>query len=313
MSQDIVLYGTVVYPKFFQPKPVQVGGQPKGDPIYSCQLIVDMNSDWAAINAALAEAVAYKFGAQVQLTEIPQPWHDATSYGLPGQFFTNITASQDKPPEVYDEGVQRLAVGTDGADIRGGHRVALYCRAGGYLVGNTRGVKFYMNKVQFLDRNPNLPVLGNTGPDATEVFQPVAGAPAQLAPTAYSQPAGAAQPGTAMAPPAGPGAVVQQPVQPAAGAPVPGNVPGPAAPPAGAPAVQAGPSVAAQPAAGYPSNPPASNPMMAPGPTAAPGPGMPGPGAPAMAAPGPGPAAAPAQPGPAAPAQPGPAGYPYQQ
>ncbi len=252
MSQDVVIKGIVIFPKFFVPKPVKVNGLEKGEPFYSCRLVLDTDNDWAAMDAALREGVQTTHGAQFTLEDVVNPYHDATQDGFPGQWSVNATSAQEYPPEIYDENVNPVTVGTDGRDIKSGHRVAIYARASGYTSGTDRGAKFYMNKIQFLDRT--LPVIGGSNVDAKTVFQPVPGAPPQVAPTAYSQPT--------------PGPGVPQ------GAPGPGNPSGAAPGQSPYPATGA-PAPAAQPAAGYPSSPP---PLGQPQPAPQPGPGAPGPG-----------------------------------
>lgn len=248
MAQDIVLSGIISYPHLFTPQ--QING--KGDPKFSCTLILDANTDWGAANTALQEALATKFGNAVP-QHYKQPFQDASGDGFPGQFKINLYSDADKPPQVMNQAVQPLL---DPAAIFAGCKVNVYLRLYGYSTSGNNGVGCGLNAVQLVD-NVNVTRLDNRV-DAKNVFQSVPGAPAQLAPTAYSQPQGQApgfpqqqQPGI---PPGAPQATPPQQQ---------GYAPNPAAPPAGYPAAPPGPPAGAPPAAGYPSS--QGGPAAAPG------------------------------------------------
>lgn len=234
MAQDIVLTGIISYPNVFVPK--QING--RGDPKFSATLILDPATDWAAAQACVQEAIAAKFpqGAPANLR---MPFQPADEDGFPGQW--KIHAYGDRQPQVVDQRVQPVM---DQNQLFAGCKVNMYVRFYGYDASGNRGVGVGLNAVQILD-NVNVKRLDNSK-DAKDVFQAVPGAPAQLAPTAYSQPPGGAVP---------PGPPQQQ-QYPGTPPQQPGYAPNPAGPGAGYPAAPPGPPAGAPPAAGYPSSPP---------------------------------------------------------
>jgi hypothetical protein len=249
MAQDIVLTGIISYPTFFEPR--QING--KGNPKFSGTLILDEGTDWNGVNACIQEALTAKFG-----TNIPPQWKNpiqpADAEGFPGRWLIRCYSDADKPPQVTDQRVQPVM---DRSQIFAGCKVNLYVRFYGYSTSGNNGVGVGLNAVQIVD-NVNVTRLDNTK-DAKDVFQAIPGAPAQTAPTAYSQPAG--QPPGAV-PPGAPGSVPppttgpsDYPPQAGPGDYPPQAGPGVAAPAAGGPAVPPGPGAAAAPAAGSPSSP----------------------------------------------------------
>lgn len=231
MAQDIVLTGIISYPNVFVPK--QING--RGDPKFSGTLILDPATDWDAAQACVQEAIAAKFpqGAPANLR---MPFQPADEDGFPGQW--KIHAYGDRQPQVVDQRVQPVM---DQNQLFAGCKVNMYVRFYGYDASGNRGVGVGLNAVQILD-NVNVKRLDNSK-DAKDVFQAVPGAPAQLAPTDYSQPPGGAVP---------PGPPQQYPGTPPQ---QPGYAPNPAGPGAGYPAAPPGPPAGTPPAAGHPSSP----------------------------------------------------------
>lgn len=241
MSRDIVLKGTGIYIKVVNPEPIRQNGREHGDPIYSLKLILDDDNDWQAVDAALRAGVANKFGNQYQLETVQSPFHPADEYGFAGKFSVNITTGMQYPPQgVWGEDAVKMEPIMALQVLYNGIGLKVFCSTNGYTNNMGPGVKFYLSAVQVIDRNRPRLALGGT--DAASVFKPVAGAPAQINPTAYSQPGNA----------------------PGAPAPTPVAQPGPA--PAPGP-VASGPSVGAPtPAATYPSSVAPGAPAAGPGP-----------------------------------------------
>ena len=251
MAQDIVLTGIISYPTLFEPK--QING--KGDPKFSGTLILDPATDWNALNACIQEAIGSKFGNQVP-ANLRQPIVPADEDGFPGMWKIHAYSDAERAPQVVDQRVQPVM---DRSQIFAGCKVNMYVRFYGYDTSGNKGLAVALNAVMIVD-NINVTRLDNRR-DAKDVFKPVPGAPAPLAPTAYSAPGGA--PGMYPPPP-------QPQTPPGYGQPQqPVYAPNPAMPTAGGPAVPPGPPAAAQPAAGHPSNPaypgapaPGPNPAM---------------------------------------------------
>ncbi len=225
MATNVVVQGVLSFPHLFQPRAYQAGDDPK----YSCSIvIIDPAFDWAAVQAADAEALANQFGAAVPPTR-KSPFSQVKDGPYAGMWQITATAKADRPPELVDQQVQPI-MGQN--QLFAGCIVNAAINAFGYAGGSSFG----LNKIQLVNSDASLPRLDG-GKTAAETFEVVAGAPPALAQPAMVQPAMAqpamAQP--AMAQPAmaaGPAIAGAPPAiaQPAAGPAVAVGAPGQVAP-----------------------------------------------------------------------------------
>ena len=216
MAQDIVLKGIISYPNVFEAK--QING--KGDPKFSASIILDPQTDWAAVQACVQEALVTKFGVGSIPQNYKSPFSQADEDGFPGLWL--IHGYSDRPVQVTDQRVQPVM---DRSQVFAGCVVNVYVRFYGFDNAGNKGVGVGLNAVQIVD-NVNVKLLDNTK-DAKDVFKPIAGAPPALAPTAFSQPGAPVAPGAPQAfPTATPGPAAVAPTGPATS---PSN-PGPAMP-----------------------------------------------------------------------------------
>ncbi len=178
MSTDIVLRAILSYPQVFEPTQVQGQGEFK----YRARLILDPQTDWGRVNGCITEAIAKKWpsGAPAGLE---MPFHDATKDGFPGQYYISANSGTDYPPQVVDQNINRIL---DRSSVFGGCIVnASVNFYGAAVMGNQICVG--LNAIQIVDNGPNVHRLDGRK-DAKDLFQPIAGAPAQLSPTPYSYP-----------------------------------------------------------------------------------------------------------------------------
>lgn len=195
MSQEIIITnGILNWCQLFEPKQYQGKGEPK----YSCDIILPENFDWTALQQAAAEAWQAKY-PQVQMTTAHKmPWLDKNLQPkiMPdgpyaGRYF--ITASSDVKsiPQVVMQNPKIIATAHNRGSFFSGAVVNFWGRCFGYE-GTPNGVSIGINGVQLVSDDPNLPRMDNQK-NAAEVFQTVPGGPAATAATPGGMPQGMPQ------------------------------------------------------------------------------------------------------------------------
>ncbi len=257
MSQDFVIENAVLsYPHLFQPSVAKGSTEAR----YGAALILPPSFNWDQCQQAIQEAIAAEWPQGVDQSKLRTPYEQVTEGPYAGSWQLKAYRKQDNgPPQVVMQDPNVKVGPHQAGEFFAGAIVNAYVRAYGYPQG---GVSLYLNAVQLVNNDANLPRLDNQKA-ATEVFQTVPGGPAATAGVA-GQPAGfpgGQQPAGASA---GAYGVSGQPQQAAAPAGGPGMMP------AGMPA-QAVPAAqpAAQPAQAMPQGVPGSG-VPTGAPTAAP-------------------------------------------
>jgi len=216
MSQDIVLEGIINFPTVFEPQ--QIDG--KGEPKYSCTLILDPRTDWNAVQACVNEAIVAKFGNQIP-SDLKMPFTLTEQPEFQGRYEIHAYGYSNRPIQVVDANVNPIL---DRSMVFSGCKAQMYVRFRAYNTSGNRGVGVDFYALQIVD-NVNVKRLDNAK-DAKDVFKAVPGAPAPLSQPAFAKPQQAPGPFPTGAPPQQAPGPFAQPGQNAA-------APGPAFPSSG--------------------------------------------------------------------------------
>ena len=196
MPTDLVLQRVIIrYPHLDVPWT----GNPTYEADYQCQLIIPQNwAQWEQLQAAVNEAIAAKFGANVP-QHLKLPWlnkylqpklQDSGPYQ--GCYFLGAKGKGTKPA-VVDANVQPIPDLQIKATIFSGCIVNAYVNFGGY--GTTdAGVGCYLKSIQLIDNTEQ--AIPDAGGDPTAVFKAVPGAPAPIQPVQAPAPFSAQDPRT---------------------------------------------------------------------------------------------------------------------
>jgi hypothetical protein len=199
MSQELVFENVVLsHPYLFSPR--QYMG--KGAFNYTCLFILPANFDWSAVQTAIAEAQAGKWGANVPV--MASIMYDQVKKGpYQGRYFIKGTRQEeDGAPQVVMQDPSVPVGPHQHGEFFAGAIVNVYGRA---FAHDKPGVSFGMNAIQLV-RNTGDDIIRLDGAkSAVEVFKPIAGAPQPIA--------------------AVPGQPMQAPAQPPQGAPVQPGMP----------------------------------------------------------------------------------------
>jgi len=168
---------------------------------FSTQVLVPKSdtATVAALKAAIAEAITDKFGGK-RPAGLRNPLKDgdaatadgATSLGseYAGHYYFSAKSSEDKPPQIVDsEGQSILSAQEFGSGDYG--RVSVTCY--GYDQKVNKGVSFWLNNIQFLDKGEPLDGRSDAASDfSTPIAKPVAAKPVAPKPVAKPAPKKAA-------------------------------------------------------------------------------------------------------------------------
>ena len=165
MATRMNLRGIASYPHLAAPRRAGRPGHQQGDPKYSVVVILDDSNDWAALDAAMKQAIAETFpngwpnGGRWPLKQYTE--QDAPRPDLVGKTYVNC-GSLEKVP-VFDVNVTPVEPDGiyPGAIIEAAVAIAGYNNAG-------QGITFFLNAVRKLGDGPRL----DDRPDPASLFQP---------------------------------------------------------------------------------------------------------------------------------------------
>ena len=188
MPTDIVLKNVVIrYPHLDAPWT----GNPTIDADYQAQLILPQTfAQWEELQAAVNEAIATKFGANVP-QHLKLPWlnrylqpNTQADGPYQGCYYINAKGKGTKPV-VVDGQVQPIPDLQIKQAVFSGCIVYAYVNFGAYQVSDA-GVGTYLKSIQLV--NNQVEPIADAGSDPANVFQAIPGAPAPI-PAAQQAPA----------------------------------------------------------------------------------------------------------------------------
>ena len=147
--------GMLSYPHLFEPQTPPNGTEP----VYSCSLVFDADTDITALKKAADDAAAEKFGPKWRDKNLRMPFRDdgeEKGYS-PGSVFINIKSRQ--APGIVDrypgtDGLPRVIDNPE--DLYPGCYVMASLRPFAYDTAGNRGVSFALQNVQKLDEGKRI-------------------------------------------------------------------------------------------------------------------------------------------------------------
>lgn len=189
MSRNALIEGAILsYPHLFK---MWAGKDGDGDAKYSCKLILPKDFNWDPLMAAVTQAATDKFGATVDMSTLQMPWERGPGVANPvkdgpyaGYHQIGASAYEDNPPRVIDQALQPVI---KPELVFAGCEVDAYVYASGYDTKGNKGVRLSLDVVRVVRNDESVTRL-DSRKDVTEIFKPVAGAPAMTAPAVGGAP-----------------------------------------------------------------------------------------------------------------------------